>query len=63
MIQSSVWQAAQAEGTLAAFREFCREQVRKHHPALLERAGPLIDTCGDLDRLKAWALGATDFDA
>jgi predicted transposase YdaD len=82
MIQSSVWQTAQAEGKaegraegkveglaeglakgkLIAFREFCREQVGKHHPALLERARPLIDTCVDLERLKAWALVATDYD-
>jgi predicted transposase YdaD len=74
MIQSSIWQAAQAEGkaegraegkaegALANAREFCREQVRKHHPALVESVWPLIDACDDVGRLKAWFLGATDYD-
>jgi hypothetical protein len=51
-----------AEGGLAVFRDLCREQVRRHHPALLESAGPLIDACDDLGRLKAWFLRATEYD-
>jgi hypothetical protein len=38
MIPSSVWEAAyaegRAEGGLAVVRDLCREQVRRHHPAL-----------------------------
>lgn len=70
MIQSSVWEAAlaegkaegKAEGTLAALRELCREQVRKHHPALFSKALSAIDSCSDAERLKSWVIEATDHD-
>jgi hypothetical protein len=66
MIQSSVWQAAlaegKAEGELIALRESCLELVRKHHPVLLSKATPLIETCNDPGLLKIWLLAASDPD-
>lgn len=66
MIQSSVWQAAlaegQAEGRLRAEREVCIELIRKRHPALLAKAIPAIEACEDHEKLGDWILSAGDLD-
>jgi predicted transposase YdaD len=72
MMESSLYQAGLAEGRseglsegrsegrLEAAREVCAALARKHHPAVFDRARPLIDSCQDLARLREWALGASD---
>jgi predicted transposase YdaD len=72
MIQSSLYVEGRAEGRaegrtegrtegrLDAERELCSELARKHHPAVFDRARPLIEACGDPARLKEWALAASD---
>jgi predicted transposase YdaD len=69
MIQSSVWQAALAEGKeegraegLRAEREVCVELIRKRHPALLAKAIPVVEACADHTKLGAWILSAGDLD-
>ena len=70
MIQSSVWQAAlaegqaegKAEGLVEGLRMACRVQMRRHHPNLLARAEPLIEACSDRERLQAWVVEASELD-
>jgi predicted transposase YdaD len=74
MIQSSVWQAAlaegqaegkaegKAEGLVEGLRMACRGQIRRHHPNLLARAEPLIEACSDRERLQAWVVEASELD-
>ena len=56
MIQSSLYQ----EGRLEAERELCSELARKYHPAVFDRARPLIEACQDPARLKEWVLVTLD---
>jgi len=71
MIQSSVWQAAEAEGRAkgldegmakglakgrAEGRELCADLVRELHPMIAERALPVVESCSDPAALKRWAL-------
>jgi predicted transposase YdaD len=79
MIQSSIYEWGLAEGRtqgrtqglseglsagrLEAERDLCLALVAKHHPAILDRARPLIEACADPVRLKDWALTASDLDA
>ena len=72
MIQSSVWQAAEAEGLAKGLaegeakgvakgvakgeREVCSDLVRELHPAIADRALPVIGSCDDPAALKRWAL-------
>ncbi len=71
MIQSSVWQAAEAEGRakglaegraegraegLAAERDLCADLVRELHPTIADRALPVVASCADPIVLKRWAL-------
>ena len=51
-----------AQGKIEAERELCLELVKKHHPALLERAAPLIEACDDAGLLRKWILSASDSD-
>ena len=68
MMESSLYQAGRSEGLseglsegrLEVAREVCAALARKHHPAVFDRARPLIDSCQDLARLREWALGASD---
>jgi hypothetical protein len=68
MIQSSVWQAAlaegqaegKAEGLVEGLRLACRVQIRRHHPNLLARAEPLVDGCSDPERLQVWVVEASE---
>jgi flagellar biosynthesis/type III secretory pathway protein FliH len=74
MIQSSVWQAAlaegqaegkaegKAEGLVEGLRMACRVQMRRHHPNLLARAEPSIDACSDPERLQLWVVEASVLD-
>jgi hypothetical protein len=70
MIQSSVWQAAlaegeakgKAEGEVTALKDACLELVRKHHPAMLPKATPIVEGCDDPGLLKDWLLAASDPD-
>ena len=78
MIQSSVWQAAWAEGKqegeaegkaegeakgrLETERELCLALVKKHHPALLAKAAPVVEACDDPGLLRTWVLSASDDD-
>ena len=43
-------------------RMACRGQVRRHHPNLLARAEPLIEACGDRERLQVWVVEASELD-
>jgi hypothetical protein len=61
MIQSSVWQAAWAEGRaegLRATRDLCLELIRRRHPALLTKATPVVEACEDHALLCDWILRA-----
>ena len=68
MIESSLYTealaeglaAGEAKGRLRGEREVCTALVRKHHPAVFDRAIPIIDGCDDPARLKEWALAASD---
>ena len=70
MIQSSVWQAAlaegqaegKAEGLVEGLRMACRVQMRRHHPSLLVRAEPFIEACNDPERLQVWVVEASELD-
>jgi hypothetical protein len=70
MIQSSVWQAALAEGEakgeangeLKALRQACIDLIRKHHPALLPQATPAAMACQDPNVLRDWLLASSDPD-
>ena len=42
--------------------QLCVELARKHHPAVVERAVPVIEACADSSRLTEWALAASDLD-
>jgi len=64
MMQSSVWQAAEAEGMVKgrvegridAERELCADLVRELHPTIAERALPVVALCSDPAALKRWVL-------
>ena len=49
----------EARGRLDAERELCAAWARKHHPAVFDRARPVIEGCDDPGRLKEWALAAS----
>ena len=51
-----------AEGRLESERELCAALALKHHPAVFDQTRPLIEACPDTDRLKEWALAASDLD-
>ena len=54
--QSSLYVEGKAEGA----RETCVALARKHHAPVFDRVEPLIAACDDLDRLREWALAASD---
>jgi hypothetical protein len=64
MIQSSLYTEGLAEGRVEGRvegeRELCVALAQKHHPAVFDRARSIIETCPDPDRLKTWALSASD---
>ena len=62
MMQSSLYTEGLAEGRLTAERELCHELALKHHPAVFERAKPIIEACEDVARLRKWSLSASDVD-
>jgi len=65
MIQSSVWQAALAEGKaegLQAERGLCLEFIKRHHPSLLPKAKACVDACTDPAVLRNWILSAGQLD-
>jgi hypothetical protein len=66
MIQSSLYTEGRAEGLAAgrleAERELCMALARKHHPGVFDQARQTIEACQDPDRLKEWALAASDLD-
>jgi len=60
MIQSSLYVEGEAQGRINGERELCAALARKHHPTVFERARTAIDRCDDPQRLKDWALAASD---
>ena len=62
MIQSSVWQAAWAEGVQAEQKGLCLEFIKRHHPGLLPKAKACVDACTDPAVLRDWILSAGDLD-
>ena len=66
MIQSSVWQAAlaegRAEGIEAERKELCLELTSRHHPRLLPKAKNAIGSCTDPAVLRNWILSAGQLD-
>ena len=69
MIQSSVWQAAWAEGKaecraedIEAERGLCLEFIKRHHPGLLPKAKGCVDACTDLAALRNWISTAGQLD-
>jgi len=78
IMQSSIWQEAEAKGreegreegraegreqVLRVERELCREIVRRCHPALLDWAVPVIESCADPEKLKSWVVQAPTLSA
>jgi len=65
--ESPLWREAEAkgraEGNLEAQRAICLRLVARHHPALLDRARPRIEACGDPAVLEAWIFAASESDA